>query len=62
MGWSQLGAIYAGNERDAEQRSLGPIVDCPVHKYPLEKGPVEGQLHCKFGGDLFDLSGKPTFG
>jgi len=62
MGWSQLGAIYAGNAREYEHEQTRTPVECPVDKYPLEQGPVEGQLHCKFGGELYDLSGRPIFG
>jgi hypothetical protein len=61
MGWGQLGAIHRENELHADRKRQGPIIECPVHKYPLEQGRVPGQFHCLYGGDSFDLTGKPIY-
>lgn len=58
--WEDLAAIARAN--DDEQRRLRgePLIECPVHKYPLEDGPREGQRHCLFGGEVFDQQGRPV--
>jgi hypothetical protein len=60
-GWDSLGAIYRSNAEEAERERTKTIVECPVHLYPLEQGRREGTLHCKFGGDLWDVHGRPIY-
>lgn len=58
--WNSLLSIYRQNEADTRQFLTNPIVECPFHLYPLEPGRVPGTLHCKFGGELFDIHGNPV--
>lgn len=61
MSWDSLGQIMRDNYEMAEQKKSQPPVDCPNDGWPLLQGPREGQLHCRFGGEVFDSSGKPIF-
>lgn len=61
MGWESLGDIYRYDAQQVEAERSRTPVDCPNHKYPLEQGRTPGQLHCVFGGEVFDTTGKPIF-
>lgn len=58
--WNSLLSIYRQNEADTRQFLTNPITECPYHLYPLEPGRTVGTLHCKFGGELFDVHGNPA--
>jgi hypothetical protein len=56
-GWNGLLSIYRQNAADTVRFLTTPLTQCPYHAYPLEPGRTPGTLHCKFGGEIFDLYG-----
>jgi hypothetical protein len=55
-GWETFGAIVKVNEELlAQERAQRPST-CPVDGHLLED--VRGVLHCVFGGELYDYTGK----
>jgi hypothetical protein len=55
--WYSLMGVYRQNVNDLEQFLTQPITECRTHGEPLEPGRVPGTLHCKFGGEVYDLHG-----
>ena len=58
--WNSLLSIYQQNAVDLQRFLTQPIVECPVHREPLQPGRTPGTLHCPFGGELFDVHGNPA--
>lgn len=58
--WNSLLSIYRQNEADTRAFLAKTITECPNHLYPLEPGRSPGTLHCRFGGELFDMHGNPA--
>lgn len=59
--WNSLLAVYRQNITDTRAYLDNPITVCPYHGEPLEAGRTLGTLHCKFGGEVFDLHGNYAF-
>lgn len=59
--WNSLMGVYAYNLAEVERLRTQPIIECPVHRYPLEAGRTPGTRHCKFGGHVMDLHGNPVW-
>lgn len=56
-GWETFGAIMRQNaELQRQEREQRPAT-CLVDGYILED--VRGVLHCVFGGEFYDYTGKP---
>lgn len=56
--WETLRGIVAEARADhaRNQKRIANPIDCPVHQWPLERGP-NGVLHCRFGGHTVTRGG-----
>lgn len=61
-GWNTYGQILRSNIDEFIQETTTQPVICPRHDWPLDVNPVTPDvLHCPFGGELYDLRGRPVY-
>lgn len=59
--WMSLMSVLSDNQAQADWwLNQRVVTTCPIHEYRLDPGPTPGTLHCGFGGELYDLHGKPA--
>lgn len=60
-GWAQYGNILRADVDELRRQREAGITVCPFHDERLQTGP-RGELHCPFGGEVFDRGGQQIYG